>query len=383
MLQQDIPLALTFDDVLLVPRESSVLPREVDAGTTLAGLRLSIPMLSSAMDTVTESGAAIAMARHGGMGVIHKNLTVEEQASEVAKVKAAPATPVAERAAGTPAVDVRGRLLVGAAVGVGGDRDARIAALVEAGVDCVFIDTAHGHSKGVLDATRSVKAEYPRLPLSVGNVATPEATLACIEAGADIVKVGIGPGSICTTRVVAGTGVPQLTAIAECVRVAHAHGKTVVADGGVKSSGDVAKAIAAGADAVMLGSMFAGTDEAPGEVVQRDGRRMKVYRGMGSVEAMAAGSSDRYFQDDGKQPGQSTRKLVPEGVVGMVAAKGPLGDVLYQILGGLRAAMGYSGCATVAQMQADARFVRITVAGLRESHVHDIAVVRDAPNYRR
>jgi len=265
---------------------------------------------------------------------------------------------------------------------VGGDRDDRVAALVEAGVDAIAIDTAHGHSKGVLDAAVAVKRRWPDLVLMVGNVATAEATQACIDAGADVVKVGIGPGSICTTRVVAGVGVPQLTAVAECSRVAKAMGKTVVADGGVKYSGDVAKAIAAGADACMIGSLFAGTREAPGEVVLFQGRQYKQYRGMGSIEAMRAGSSDRYFQDESGDPEADTRKLVPEGIVGRVPFSGSLGDTLYQLVGGLRAAMGYCGCSTIAAMQEETRFVRITSAGLRESHVHDVIVTEEAPNYR-
>jgi IMP dehydrogenase len=276
-----------------------------------------------------------------------------------------------------------GRLLVGTAVGVGGDRKERLAALVEAGVDVVVIDTAHGHSRGVLEAAAEVRATYPELVLVVGNVATADATIACIEAGADVVKVGVGPGSICTTRIVAGVGVPQLTAISECAEVAHARGKTIIADGGIKFSGDVAKAIAAGADAVMIGSLFAGTDEAPGETVLFQGRRYKSYRGMGSVDAMKAGSSDRYFQEgEADDPEATTKKLVPEGIVGRVPYKGPISDVLYQLVGGLRASMGYCGAADIAAMQRDTRFVRITAAGLRESHVHDVIITEEAPNYR-
>jgi len=280
------------------------------------------------------------------------------------------------------ALDRSGRLIVGAAVGVSGDRDERVAALVEAGVDVVVVDTAHGHSEGVLEAARAVRAAWPDLTLVVGNVATAEATAACIDAGADVVKVGIGPGSICTTRIVAGVGVPQLSAIANCAEVAHARGVTVIADGGVKSSGDLAKAIAAGADAVMVGSVLAGTEEAPGDVVLFQGRRYKAYRGMGSIDAMRAGSADRYFQDDAGDPEADTRKLVPEGIVGRVPYKGPVRDVIYQLVGGLRASMGYCGCDTIEAMHADARFVRITNAGLAESHVHDVIVTQEAPNYR-
>ena len=374
MLTHDIPLGLTFDDVLLLPAASDVLPAEADVSTLLgAGLRLPCPILSSAMDTVTEAAMATALAQLGAMGVLHKNLRVAEQAAMVAAVKAGAAGPRA-------AVDPAGRLVVGAAVGVGADGLERAAALVEAGVDLLVIDTAHGHAAGVLRAAEGIRARFPGVLLVVGNVATAAATAACIAAGADVVKVGIGPGSICTTRVVAGVGVPQLTAIADCAAVAEAHGVRIIADGGLKSSGDVAKAFAAGAHAVMAGSMLAGTDEAPGEVVQENGRAWKLYRGMGSVEAMEAGSSDRYFQAGAQAAG---RKLVPEGVVGRVAAKGPVGAVVEQLVGGLRAAMGYTGCRDLAAMRRDARFVRMTAAGLRESHVHDIVMDRDSPNYKR
>jgi IMP dehydrogenase len=489
MLTNDIPLALTFDDVLLVPRKSEILPREVDVSTRLAAnVRLNVPLMSSAMDTVTEADTAIAMARQGGLGVVHKNLPVERHAEEIRKVKRAhtavieqpivvgpdvtigyaravmrrhdiSGVPVVEggrvvgiltnrdlrfvRTPDEPVRDVmtrqlitvppgtglekgkdlmqehkiekllvvdnegllrglitikdieqmsrypnaayneRGQLLCAAAVGVAGDRKERVAALVEAGVDVIVIDTAHGHSKGVLDAAKDVKAKYPNLTLVVGNVATAEATRACLDHGADIVKVGIGPGSICTTRIVAGVGVPQLTAISECAAVAHEKGRTIIADGGIKYSGDVAKAIAAGADAVMMGSLFAGTDESPGETVLFQGRRYKSYRGMGSIEAMKAGSSDRYFQEgEADDPEASTKKLVPEGIVGRVPYKGPIGEVIYQMVGGLRASMGYCGCRTIGEMQTEARFVRITPAGLRESHVHDVIITEEAPNYR-
>ncbi len=488
MLQDVVPLALTFDDVLLVPRHSRVLPRDVDVSTTLApGVLLRVPILAAAMDTVTEAAAAIAIARQGGLGVLHKNMSIVDQADMVRQVKRAvtgtiahpitiapdaslglarrimrdrdisglpvvlegkvvgiltnrdlrfvkaldvPVRDVMSRdlvtvppgtglerakelmqqhkiekllvvdAAGAlcglitikdveahgrypnSALDAHGRLLCAAAVGVGADRVERAAALVEAGVDVIAIDTAHGHSEGVLESARALRLAYPGVKLIVGNVATAEATAACLDAGADIVKVGIGPGSICTTRVVAGVGVPQITAVAECARVAHARGATIIADGGVKFSGDLAKAIAAGADAVMVGSLFAGTDETPGEVVLLQGRRYKAYRGMGSIEAMRAGSSDRYFQDDKGDPEADTRKLVPEGIVGRVPYKGPLGDVVYQLVGGLRASMGYCGCATIREMHTDAQFVRMTAAGLRESHVHDVIITEEAPNYR-
>lgn len=491
MLSDSPPLGLTFDDVLLLPRASSVLPADVDVSTQLApGLRLRVPLLAAAMDTVSEAGMGIAMAQQGGLAILHKNMSLQSQAGEVRKVKRAMTgvvdRPVSvspdrttgdarslmarHRISGLPVLengravgivtnrdlrfesrkdlpireimstglitvppdtdleaakglmhehkiekvlvvdadgqlaglitmkdvesvgrypnavrDGRSRLVCGAAVGVGGDREERVAALVEAGVDVVVIDTAHGHSAGVLAAAERVKADYPNLTLIVGNVATPEATEACIKAGADIVKVGIGPGSICTTRIVAGVGVPQLSAVQWCADVAHNLGKTVIADGGIKYSGDVAKAIAAGADAVMMGSLFAGTDEAPGETVLYQGRRYKAYRGMGSIEAMRAGSSDRYFQEsEADDPEAGTRrKLVPEGIVGRVPYKGPISDVVYQLVGGIRASMGYCGAANICEMQQDSRFVRITGAGLRESHVHDVVITEEAPNYRR
>ena len=488
MLLDNVPLALTFDDVLLVPRHSPHLPRDVAVSTVLApSIKLNIPLMSSAMDTVTEFETAIAMARHGGIGVIHKSMSIVDQAEMVRRVKRAvtgtitdpvtigPDDPLSlarrimrERdISGLPvvsggavvgiltnrdlrfvkeldrpvrdamstdlvtvppgtglehakelmqehkiekllvvdgagmlrglitikdveahgrypnsALDVHGRLLAAAAIGVGADRAERAAALVEAGVDMIVIDTAHGHSEGVLLAARKIRSSFPSLVLVVGNVATAEATIACIEAGANIVKVGIGPGSICTTRVVAGVGVPQISAIAECAAAAHSLGATIIADGGIKYSGDIAKAIAAGADAVMIGSLFAGTDETPGEAVMYQGRRYKAYRGMGSIEAMRAGSSDRYFQDDAGDPEAVTRKLVPEGIVGRVPYKGPISEAVYQMVGGLRASMGYCGCATIGEMHRDSRFVRMTAAGLRESHVHDVIITEEAPNYR-
>ncbi|MFT4622085.1 MAG: IMP dehydrogenase [Polyangiales bacterium] len=487
MLLDDVPLALTYDDVLLVPRRSDVLPRDVSIHTHLtSAMRLNIPMLSAAMDTVTTAKTAMAMAFHGGLGIVHKNLSVEQQAEEVRAVKKAVTGTIADPITVTPdvtlhearrimrrnnvsgvpvvvdgravgiltnrdlrferrldrsvaevmsrdlvavppgtqlerakdlmqehkiekllvvdgagllcglitikdietvarhpnaALDPHGRLLCGAALGVGGDSEERAAALIDAGVDLLVIDTAHGHSTGVLRAAEAVRARYANVALVVGNVATADATRACIDAGADVVKVGIGPGSICTTRVVAGVGVPQLTAVAECSKVAREAGVRIIADGGVKYSGDMAKAIAAGADAVMVGSLLAGTDESPGDVVLYQGRRYKQYRGMGSIEAMKAGSSDRYFQEIG-DPEADSNKLVPEGIVGRVPYKGPVGDVLYQMTGGLRASMGYCGCSSIEQMQRDSTFVRITSAGLRESHVHDVIVTHEAPNYR-
>ncbi|MCO4744479.1 MAG: IMP dehydrogenase [Proteobacteria bacterium] len=483
MLPDQVPFALTFDDVLLVPRESSVLPPDVSLETRLTEtLTLGMPLISAAMDTVTEADTAVAMARQGGMGVIHKNMSIEDQAAHVRRVKRTVTGTIVDPVvvspdetiggalyimrqhdiSGVPVVvngkavgiltnrdlrfekrldrrvrdlmskdlvkvppgtdmdrskelmqlhkiekllvvdgdgvlrglitikdienharyphavrDQRGQLVVGAAVGVGADGVERAAALVEAGVDVLVVDTAHGHSAGVLKAAEAAKSRFPNIALVIGNVATGDATRAAIDAGADIVKVGIGPGSICTTRIVAGVGVPQLTAIQQCSRVAHAAGKTIIADGGIKFSGDIAKAIGAGADAVMMGSLFAGTTEAPGETVLFQGRRYKSYRGMGSIDAMKAGSSDRYFQDK-----SSTKKLVPEGIVGRVPYKGPIGDTVYQLMGGLRASMGYCGCPSIPAMQADAQFVRITSAGLRESHVHDVIITQEAPNYR-
>jgi IMP dehydrogenase len=490
-----IPLALTFDDVLLVPAESRVLPRDAEVRTRVArDLDLRIPLLSSAMDTVTESRAAIAMALLGGLGVIHKNLSVEAQAREVDAVKRSVAgmiqNPVTARpedslrhvvelmrrhsisgvpitvehrlvgiltardlrfqkrldrpaadvmtkaplvtvALGTTlaearellgehrieklpvvesdgrlvglitlkdivkherypdaATDERGRLRVAAAVGVGSDRERRIGALLDAGCDVIVIDTAHGHSQMVIDAVAATRRTWKDARIVAGNVATAGAVRALAEAGADCVKVGIGPGSICTTRVVAGVGVPQLTAIMDAAAEARRLGITTIADGGIKSSGDIGKALAAGADAVMIGSLFAGTDESPGDVVLYQGRRYKSYRGMGSIEAMRAGSADRYFQDKDEDPlagldgPPSGPKLVPEGISGRVPYRGPLADSVYQMVGGLRATMGYVGCRTIPELHERANFVRITPAGLRESHVHDVIITAEAPNYR-
>ncbi len=473
--------ALTFDDVLLVPQRSSVLPKDVDVnGRLTRRVALRIPIVSAAMDTVTETGMAIAMARQGGIGVVHKKLGVEQQADVVRKVKRSESGMIVDpitlgpdatigdadrlmaeyRISGVPIVDPRGRLLgiltnrdlrfeddmskpvdalmtkedlvtvpvgttleqareilkshkvekllvvddafmlrglitikditkriayphsakdelgrlrVAAAVGVSRDLEARAAALVDAGVDALVLDSAHGHSEGILDALTYLKTTYT-VDVVAGNVATGAAARDLIEAGADAVKVGIGPGSICTTRVVTGVGMPQLTAILNVAEVTRPAGVPLIADGGIKYSGDVAKALAAGADAVMLGSMLAGTSEAPGEDILRDGRRYKAYRGMGSLGAMSGGSADRYFQED-------AQKLVPEGIEGMVAYKGPVEDVLYQVVGGLRSAMGYCGAATIGDLQAQAQFVSITQASLIEGHPHDITITKDAPNY--
>jgi IMP dehydrogenase len=482
----DIREGLTFDDVLLEPGPSEVIPAQVDTTTRLTrDITLNIPLASSAMDTVTESRLAIAMAQSGGIGVIHRNLSVDEQAEQVrsvkryesgmvinpitinpdttlAEVRAITAKkkvsgfPVVERGTGRlvgiltnrdmrfeadggrtadalmtrenlatvregvgqveakkllqerrierlivvdesfravglitvkdmekaqafplAAKDEQGRLRVAAASTVGDAGFERSMALIEAGVDAVVIDTAHGHSAQVSDAVRRIKAENSRVQIIAGNVATYDATRALIDAGADAVKVGIGPGSICTTRIVAGVGVPQLTAIMDSVRAAEGAGVPVIADGGIKFSGDLAKAIAAGASTAMMGSMFAGTDEAPGEVFLYQGRSYKSYRGMGSVGAMARGSADRYFQKEV----QDSLKLVPEGIEGQVPFKGPIGAILHQLVGGLRAAMGYVGAPDVPEFQRRARFIRITGAGLRESHVHDVMITREAPNY--
>ncbi|MCS7177289.1 MAG: IMP dehydrogenase [Candidatus Kapabacteria bacterium] len=476
---------LTFDDVLLVPAYSEVLPREVDVRTRLTRtIWLNIPIVSAAMDTVTESAMAIAMAREGGIGIIHKNLSIEQQAEEVARVKRSesglirdpitltPDRPIREalhlmrtyHISGIPIVDAerrlvgivtnrdlrfatdteqpvsvvmtseglitapvgttleeaerilqrhrieklpivdehgvlhglitfkdiqkkrsypnackdgQGRLRVGAAVGVARDVEERVAALVAAGVDVVAVDSAHGHSRGVIETVRRLKRRFPELPVIAGNIATAEAAAALIRAGADAVKVGVGPGSICTTRVVAGVGVPQLTAIFWVARVAHEADVPVIADGGIRQTGDIAKAIAAGADSVMIGNLLAGHEESPGEKVLLEGRAYKVYRGMGSLGAMYHGSADRYFQDSEAD----IAKLVPEGVEGRVPFKGAVSDTLFQLVGGLRAAMGYCGCATIAELQQKTRFIRMTLAGLRESHPHDVIITKEAPNY--
>jgi IMP dehydrogenase len=482
MLDDRLRECLTFDDVLLVPAYSEVLPAEVDVRTRLTrNLTLNIPLISAAMDSVTEGRTAIAMARAGGLGVLHKNLSVTDQAREVERVKRAESgmimTPITVRPtqslrealavmnehdiSGVPVVegevpvgiltarDIRfeknldqpiaalmthelitvapgvsndhakellhrhriekllvveagkliglitikdllqtdrnpdackdesGRLRVGAAIGPGPDRAERAAALVAAGVDVIVVDTAHGHSRGVLDAVRATKLRYPKIELIAGNVATAEATAALIDAGADAVKVGIGPGSICTTRVVAGIGVPQITAVADCARVADEHDVPIIADGGLKYSGEVTKAIAAGASSVMIGSLFAGTDESPGDLVLYQGRSYKVYRGMGSLGAMKRGSKDRYGQG-----GAADEKLVPEGIEGRVPYRGSLPSILYQLIGGLRAGMGYTGSRTIQELRTRSRFVRITSQGLRESHVHDVIITEEAPNYR-
>jgi IMP dehydrogenase len=486
MLESSLPEGLTFDDVLLLPAHSLILPRDVELSTRLtANVILNIPLVSAAMDTVTESRAAICMAREGGLGFIHKNFTIAEQAMEVDKVKKSESGMIVDpitmrpnqrirealemmakyRISGVPITksngklvgiltnrdlrfetnldllisdrmtkrnlvtvpvgttleqakehlkhtrvekllvvdndknlkglitikdiekikkypnackDSLGRLRVGAAVGPTPDVDARIDALMRAGVDVIVIDTAHGHSQGVLEAIARIKSTFPGLELVAGNIATADAAEALIKAGVDAIKVGIGPGSICTTRVVAGIGVPQITAIAECSRVAKKHGIPLIADGGIKYSGDITKAVAAGADVLMIGSLFAGTEESPGDTILYQGRAYKGYRGMGSIGAMKEGSKDRYFQSDV----DSDVKLVPEGIEGMVPLRGPLSANVHQLMGGLRAGMGYTGSRTITELQENGRFVRITGAGLKESHVHDVMITKEAPNYR-
>jgi IMP dehydrogenase len=473
---------LTFDDVLLIPGHSTILPNEVDVSTRLTrNIRLATPIMSAGMDTVTESRMAIAMAREGGIGILHKNMTIEEQASMVDRVKRSehgvitdpfflsPEHKISDaleimehyRISGVPITegpklvgiltnrdlrfetdfnqsiksimtstnlvtapvgttmeqamqllrkykieklplvdenynlkglitikdiektnkypnstkDKRGRLLVGAAVGIAKNTLERVQALKNAGVDVMVVDTAHGHSQGVIDMVARIKKDFPDLELIAGNVATGEGTEALIKAGADCIKIGIGPGSICTTRVVAGIGVPQITAVVDCALVAKKYDIPIIADGGIKYSGDISKAIAAGADVVMLGNLLAGTDESPGEEIMLQGRRFKVYRGMGSMGAMAQGSSDRYFQED-------AQKLVPEGIEGRTPYKGAVSETIFQLLGGLRAGMGYCGVANIKEMQEKTRFVKISNAGLVESHPHDVVITKEAPNYQ-
>ncbi len=367
---------LTFDDVLLIPAESHVLPNEVKLDTKLApNLQLHIPLISAGMDTVTEGNMAIAMAENGGLGVIHKNLSIEAQVEEVKKAKGKTVDPNLPH----PAVDDQGRLLAAAAVGVTSDTFERAESLLEAGADAIVIDTAHGHSAGVLRKIKEIREHFPNATLIAGNVATGEGTAALFDAGVDVVKVGIGPGSICTTRIVAGVGVPQITAIYDAASVAQKYGKKIIADGGIKYSGDVVKALAAGGNAVMLGSMFSGTTEAPGTIFTNEGKQFKSYRGMGSVGAMSQqhGSSDRYFQGGVNE----ANKLVPEGVEALVPYKDDVSNIIYQIDGGLRAGMGYVGAGTIKELIENSQFVQITNAGLRESHPHDVQMAKEAPNY--
>ena len=366
----------TFDDVLLIPAESHVLPNEVDLSTQLApNLKLNVPFLSASMDSVTETKMATTMDRNGGLGVIHKNMSADDQAKMVAAVKA-----IENDASQYPnaAVDANNHLLVAAAVGVTSDTFDRASALLNAGADAIIIDTAHGHSAGVLRKVAEIRQQLPDATLIAGNVATGEGTRALFEAGVDVVKVGIGPGSICTTRVVAGVGVPQLTAIYDAAQVAREFGKPIIADGGMKYSGDIVKALAAGGNAVMFGSMFSGTDEAPGDIIEDGGKKYKTYRGMGSLASMSHGSADRYFQGGVNE----ANKLVPEGIEARVEYKGSVNDIIFQMVGGLRSGMGYTGSATIQDLIDNAQFVRISNAGLIESHPHDVQITKAAPNYK-
>lgn len=362
----------TFDDLLLVPAYSQVVPADVQLKTRLCdGILLSIPVCSAAMDTVTESKMGIALAQAGGLGFIHKNLSSELQAEMVKEVKAAAVL-------SNSAVDAKGKLLAGAAVGVSESTMARVQLLVEAGVDIITVDSAHGHSAGVIETVRKIHEQYPDLPLVGGNIVTGDAAQALIQAGASVLKVGVGPGSICTTRIVSGVGVPQLTAVSDVVQVAKRYNVGVIADGGIKFSGDIVKALAAGADAVMLGGLLAGCEETPGEIIEVYGKKVKTYVGMGSLSAMQRGSSDRYFQGGQKE----LKKLVPEGIEATVPYKGPMSDVIYQMMGGLRSGMGYCGCANIEELKEKAQFVKISNAGLKESHPHTVENVKEAPNYR-
>jgi len=483
MLSATVEMALTFDDLLLVPASSAILPKDADTSTVLTNnISLNIPIVSSAMDTVTESGTAICLAQEGGIGIIHRNMSIPRQVTEVDKVKKSESGMVVDpitigpeqrvsdalelmnryRISGVPVVrnsrlvgiltnrdlrfetnleqpvanvmtkdnlvtvsssisledskkllhqhriekllvvddeynlkglitikdiekikkypyackDSLGRLRVGAAVGIL-DREERVEALMAAGVDVIVIDTSHGHSAAVIEAVRNTKATFPQCELIAGNVATAEGAAALIEAGVDAIKVGVGPGSICTTRIIAGVGVPQMTAIMEACKIAFKHHIPVIADGGIKYSGDIVKALAAGAHSVMIGSLFAGTEESPGETILYQGRSYKVYRGMGSLEAMKLGSRDRYYQDDI----ESSMKTVPEGIEGRVPFRGSLAASIFQLIGGLKAGMGYVGCATIQELHEKTKFVKITTAGLKESHVHDVIITKEAPNY--
>lgn len=362
--------AYTFDDVLLVPNKSEILPNEVNLDTYLTkSIKLNIPLISASMDTVTESKMAVAMAKEGGIGIIHKNMTIEDQSQEVRIVKN-----LKDENNSKHSVDKEGRLLCGASVGVTSDMMERVDSLVNEGVDVIVLDTAHGHSKGVLEGVGKIKSKYSDLQLIAGNVATASAVRDLINQGADCVKVGIGPGSICTTRIVAGVGVPQLTAIMDCVEEAVKFGIPIIGDGGVKYSGDIVKALAAGASVIMIGSIFAGCDESPGEKVVFGEKIYKAYRGMGSLGAMNDGSSDRYFQN-------GTKKFVPEGIEGVVPYKGSLGDIVYQLVGGIKSGMGYLGVGNLKDLYLNSKFVIQTASGIKESHPHDVNLIKDAPNY--
>ncbi|NMB18840.1 MAG: IMP dehydrogenase [Erysipelothrix sp.] len=366
----------TFDDLLLVPAKSEVVPKDVSLKTRLTDkVTLNIPLISAAMDTVTEEEMAREMSKLGGLGFIHKNMTIKEQADMIKNVKSVEVNSDWEDAS----LNSNGKLLVGAAVGVGLDTMDRVKALVDAGVDIITVDSAHGHSEGVIQTVKKIREQYPNLDIVGGNVVTAQGATDLIYAGANVIKVGVGPGSICTTRVVAGVGVPQLTAVNDVYQVAKQYNVGVIADGGIKLSGDIANAIAAGADCVMLGGLLAGTEESPGEIIEVYGKKVKNYVGMGSLSAMQRGSSDRYFQGGEKE----LKKLVPEGIEATVPYKGSINEVVYQMMGGLRSGMGYCGCASILEMKLNAQFVKITGAGLTESHPHDVENVKDAPNYNR
>ncbi|NLW15398.1 MAG: IMP dehydrogenase [Erysipelothrix sp.] len=371
-----IKQAYTFDDLLLVPAKSSVVPAEVNLKTKLTErLTLNVPIISAAMDTVTEDKMAIMLAKLGGIGFIHKNIPTEVQAQHVKNVKAESIEETYTEAC----VDANGKLVVGAAVGVGANTIDRVKALVDAGVDIITVDSAHGHSEGVINTVKMIREAFPELDIVGGNIVTAQGATDLIYAGANVIKVGVGPGSICTTRVVSGVGVPQLTAVNDVFQVARQYNVGVIADGGIKLSGDIPKALAAGADAVMLGGLLAGTEESPGEIIEVYGQRVKNYVGMGSLSAMQRGSSDRYFQGGVAE----LEKLVPEGIEATVPYKGSIRDVVYQMLGGLRSGMGYCGCATVEELKLNAQFVEITGAGLTESHPHNVDNVKSAPNYQK
>ena len=366
--------AFTFDDVLLVPAYSEVLPHQVDLKTKLTkNITLNIPLISAAMDTVTESAMAAAMALEGGLGIIHKNLSIKDQAAEVIKVKN---TDVNHKAYPRVVFGKDGKLLTGAAIGVSVDLMDRVTALYDVGVDIVTLDSAHGHSKGIIEALKKVKQLFPDLEVIAGNIVTAQAAQDLVDAGADAVKIGVGPGAICTTRVVAGVGVPQLTAVNDVFEQLKEQNIGIIADGGIKFSGDIAKAIAVGAHSVMLGRLLAGTDEAPGDIVIKNGKKFKSYVGMGSMAAMQRGSKDRYFQQN-----KSDKKLVPEGIEAIVDYKGSVHQIIFQLLGGLQAGMGYCGTKNIETLRHDARLVKISSAGLTESHPHDVLIAKNAPNY--
>lgn len=367
-----IKQAYTFDDVLLIPNKSEILPNQVELRTNLTKkIQLNIPLMSASMDTVTESKMAIAMATQGGIGIIHKNMSIEDQVVEVKKVKS-----IVVKDCLNSSLDKNGNLLCGASIGITNDMMDRVKGLIEGGVDILVLDTAHGHSKGVLDGVKKIKDSYSEVQIIAGNIATPEAVRDLIEAGADCVKVGIGPGSICTTRIVAGVGVPQLTAVMDCAEEAMKHNTPIIADGGIKYSGDIVKALAGGASVVMLGSIFAGCDEAPGDKVVFGEKVYKAYRGMGSLGAMNTGSSDRYFQNGSK-------KFVPEGIEGVVPYKGEVNEIIYQLIGGIKSGMGYLGAKNIHELYSNSRFVIQTSSGIRESHPHDVSLIKDAPNYTK